>query len=209
MSIKVLPVAPAQATLVFQVEQAQALAQLHRWGGQPLPLNASCWWQDDAGAGWLRVRLRGAAAAVRAAIGQMTQDLPGQELPADQAERDWAALRDWQAPLFAAALPGGVLWRLSVPQTAPVLDLPWPQWVEWQGGQRWLWAPPEAQGRLRETTGQVGGSASIVRAPGAEGLGVGSRFHPMNPATLAVHRRLKAEFDPVGILNPGRMYPGL
>jgi len=31
----------------------------------------------------------------------------------------------------------------------------------------------------------------------------------MNPATLAVHRRLKAEFDPVGILNPGRMYPGL
>jgi glycolate oxidase FAD binding subunit len=31
----------------------------------------------------------------------------------------------------------------------------------------------------------------------------------LNPALLALHRRLKAAFDPKGILNPGRLYPEL
>ena len=47
VSLKVLPVAPAEATLVFELPQRQALDQLHRWGAQPLPLNASCWVRDD------------------------------------------------------------------------------------------------------------------------------------------------------------------
>jgi FAD/FMN-containing dehydrogenase len=46
VSLKVLPVAPAEATLVFGLDQATALEQLHRWGGEPLPLNASCWVHD-------------------------------------------------------------------------------------------------------------------------------------------------------------------
>ncbi|HRI19216.1 MAG TPA: glycolate oxidase subunit GlcE, partial [Burkholderiaceae bacterium] len=41
VSLKVLPVAPASATLRFSMDQAQALDQLNRWGGQPLPINAS------------------------------------------------------------------------------------------------------------------------------------------------------------------------
>ena len=36
---------------------------LHAWGGQPLPLNASCW-LEEGGAGQ-HVRLRGARAAWR------------------------------------------------------------------------------------------------------------------------------------------------
>ncbi|MGB4362047.1 MAG: glycolate oxidase subunit GlcE, partial [Rhodoferax sp.] len=47
ISLKVLPVAPAEATLVFELDQASALAHLHRWGAQPLPLNASCWVRDN------------------------------------------------------------------------------------------------------------------------------------------------------------------
>src|SRR5690606_33284284 len=43
VSLKVLPVAPAEATLRFALPQAQALDLLQRWGGQPLPLNASRW----------------------------------------------------------------------------------------------------------------------------------------------------------------------
>jgi glycolate oxidase FAD binding subunit len=31
-------------------------------------------------------------------------------------------------------------------------------------------------------------------------------FQPLAPAMLAVHKRLKAVFDPHGILNPGRLY---
>ncbi|MBA2672154.1 glycolate oxidase subunit GlcE, partial [Ramlibacter sp.] len=47
VSLKVLPVAPAEATLVFALPQAEALRRLNAWGGQPLPLNASRWEQRD------------------------------------------------------------------------------------------------------------------------------------------------------------------
>jgi glycolate oxidase FAD binding subunit len=43
VSLKVLPKAPAEATLKFEMTQAQALRSLNEWGGKPLPLNASCW----------------------------------------------------------------------------------------------------------------------------------------------------------------------
>ncbi len=83
VSLKVLPVAPAEATLVFDLPQAQALAQLHHWGGQPLPINASCWVCDTTTAGapeLLFVRLRGAVAAVEAACQRMLSDVPGQRM---------------------------------------------------------------------------------------------------------------------------------
>ena len=63
VSLKVLPRAVAEATLVFELDEAQALKQLNAWGGLPLPLNASCWHQ-----GALMVRLRGAQAAIASAI---------------------------------------------------------------------------------------------------------------------------------------------
>jgi glycolate oxidase FAD binding subunit len=36
-----------------------------------------------------------------------------------------------------------------------------------------------------------------------------SRFEPLKPPLDRIHRRLKAEFDPAGILNPGRLVAGL
>ena len=50
----------ASATLRFELDQAAALKQLNTWGGQPLPINASAWWD-----GMLVLRLSGAAAAVQ------------------------------------------------------------------------------------------------------------------------------------------------
>jgi glycolate oxidase FAD binding subunit len=32
-------------------------------------------------------------------------------------------------------------------------------------------------------------------------------FEALDPVLMGLHRRLKAAFDPAGILNPGRMYP--
>eukprot|EP01031_Cornospumella_fuschlensis_P046980 gene46980-57529_t len=66
VSLKVLPIAPAEATLRFECSQLDALQRLNAWGGQPLPLNASCW-LAEGGSGPLYLRLRGANAAVEAA----------------------------------------------------------------------------------------------------------------------------------------------
>lgn len=210
ISLKVLPVAPAEATLVFELDQPRALAQLQRWGGQPLPLNASCWVRDDSTAGQpelLFVRLRGAVAAVEAACRKMTQELPGQRMDTAQAAPDWQACREQTLPFFNAPAPDLGLWRLSLPQTAPALALPYAQLIEWHGGQRWLWAPAQAAAQLRQSASGAGGSATLFRAPDGGADAAILRFAPLNPPLDRIHQRLKAEFDPAGIFNPGRLYP--
>ncbi len=210
VSLKVLPMAPAEATLVFAVDQAAALEHLHRWGGQPLPLNASCWVHDDTAPGGGRdllfVRLRGAVAAVEAACQQMLAELPGERMDNAQAGPDWALCRDQRLPFFAdARAPELALWRLSVAPTAPVLDLPWAPLVEWQGGLRWLWAPQQAGAQLQAGARAAGGNATVFVAARADSTRAGCQFDTKNAARDAITRRLKAAFDPLGLFNPGRL----
>jgi glycolate oxidase FAD binding subunit len=201
VSLKVLPVAPAEATLRFEMSQAQALEQLHAWGGQPLPLNASAW-VDDKGAECLYLRLRGAVAAVDAACQRL-----GGERQADVAS-DWSASRDLALPWFAERGERD-LWRLSLPQTAPVLALPEAPYVEWHGAQRWVRAAPAEGEALRRAVRAVGGNATLLIAGAAGGAARGGRFEPLPAPLQRIHRALKREFDPAGILNPGRLYPDL
>ena len=215
ISLKVLPRAPAEATLSCAgLDQQTALDLLHRWGGQPLPLNASCWLMETSAAsprGHLYVRLRGAAAAVEAACPRMLADLQalgGEAARMDnaQAAPDWNACRDQTLPFFQAPAHELGLWRLSVPQTAPALKLPFPTLVEWHGGQRWLWAPLSALGQLRQCAAAVGGTATLFRAPTSADAEAIQRFSPLQSALGRIHKQLKHEFDPAGIFNRGRMY---
>jgi glycolate oxidase FAD binding subunit len=205
VSVKVLPVAPAEATLRFEMDQPAALDALNRWGGQPLPLNASCW-VADAGRGVLYLRLRGAVAAVETAC----RSLGGERMDNAEAAPDWAACREQRLPFFASpAMPDASLWRVSVPQTAPALDLGGQsaaaQLVEWHGGQRWLWAPASHAQAVRAAAIAVGGHATLFRPASEADRAVGVHT-PLAAPLAAIHRRLKAEFDPAGVFNPGRLY---
>ena len=210
VSLKVLPVAPGEATLRFDCGQAEALARLHAWGGQPLPLNASCWVQDD-GVGQLYVRLRGAVAAVEAAC----KTMGGEQLDNAAVAADWNACREQTLPWFtesttapqSAAQPGLDLWRLSVAATAPVLALPAdvaPPLVEWHGALRWVQAPREHAQALHQAALQAGGSATLFRAASAGAASAGAGFCPKNAALEKIQARLRQAFDPAGIFNPAR-----
>ena len=219
LSLKVLPAAPAEATLRFSCTQADALRLLNGWGGQPLPLNASCWVDDasvtspgGAAEGSLYLRLRGAVAAVEAACAK----LGGERQDNTLAARDWRACRDQSQPWFTARAAHD-LWRLSVPQTAPVLALNEvaAPLIEWHGAQRW-YALPAGTGhdaarqadQLRAAAQQAGGHATLFRA------GVGhchdvradNRFTALAPSLARIHRALKHELDPHAIFNPGRLH---
>ena len=191
VSIKVLPRAPREATLVFEgVNEVDAIRNLNEWAGQPLPVSASCWHD-----GMLALRLSGANAAVDNAI----RTLGGDVMP--DCARFWASLREQQHAFFAGDMP---LWRLSVPSTVGAIVLGSPQLIEWGGAQRWLRAPGDAATaeRIRATVAACGGHATLFRG-GEKGVGV---FQPLAPAIARIHERLKAGFDPAGIFNPGRMY---
>jgi glycolate oxidase FAD binding subunit len=94
---------------------------------------------------------------------------------------------------------------VSVAQTAPVLDLPWAQLVEWHGGLRWLWAPRSAAQKLSELAREYGGHATLFVAGHACSAGTEGAFSSKNAAELAIEARLKASFDPHGVFNPGRL----
>jgi glycolate oxidase FAD binding subunit len=211
VSLKVLPVAPAEATLVFALDQASALECLHRWGGQPLPLNASCWVRDDtasaSGQDLLFVRLRGAVAAVEAACQKMLAEQAGQRMDNAQAQADWTLCRNQQLPFFKRPVdPAMALWRLSVAQTAPVLDLPWAQLVEWHGGLRWLWAPVDAAARFQALAHAHGGSATLFVAHPANSTGATGQFGTQDSTAMAIQQRLKHSLDPKAIFNPQRLF---
>ena len=221
VSLKVLPIAPAEAFLMCALPQAQALNLLHQWGGQPLPLNASCWVKDTTQAGapeMLFVRLRGALAAVQAAKLRMSQDVAKlkSELIAQEAEsaaKDWAMCRDQALPFFTndSTEPDMALWRLSVPQTAPVLKFPCntsETLIEWHGAQRWIWAPLTDAQTVRQVVSEAGGQATLFRRPqqaNAASKVNTSAMTPLDTVQQRIQQALKNEFDPLGIFSPRRL----
>ena len=216
LSLKVLPIAPGEATLQCAgLSQTQALTCLHQWGGQPLPLNASAWVYDYTAApahNYLFLRLRGAVAAVEAGVKRISKEV--QALGADvvhmenaHAAQDWHAGNEHQLPFFTQApSEEDCLWRFSVPQTTPELELPYAQYIEWHGVQRWLWAPSSQALHLREVASNVGGHVTLFRTSAAHGdadksVGV---FTPLNDVQQRIQNQLKQQFDPAGIFNPHR-----
>ena len=208
VSLKVLPFAPAEATLRFYLDEATALRKLNEWGGQPLPLNASSW-GIDAGRPVLYLRLRGAVAAVDAAGARLLKEVPGERVDSPETKSDWMAARDLRLPWFTDGFARGQdLWRLSVPQTAPPLQAG-ETMIDWLGGQRWIWADAgdaAAAQRLRDAARFAGGHATLFIAAQRHLMRTSEAFEPLNPVLSKIHRQLKAEFDPAGIFNPGRMF---
>lgn len=192
VSLKVLPRPVSHHTLRFQMTETDAVDQLNEWAGRPLPLSASVWHD-----GVLHVRLAGASAAVRAARHQ----LGGENIDNAEADALWTSVREQTHPFFAGTSP---LWRVAVPSTAASLSIRAPQMIEWNGALRWL-RTDQSVAQVRECARQAGGHATLFRG-GDRSAGV---FTPLTAPIAAIHQRLKAQFDPAGIFNRGRLYPDL
>jgi glycolate oxidase FAD binding subunit len=211
VSLKVLPFAPAEATLRFALDEGEAIRRLNTWAGDPLPLNASSW-VVDGGQPVLYLRLRGAMAAVEAACQRLVREGPGERIDSPQTRADWDAARDLQLPWLTQGLArGDDLWRLSVPPTTPPLGVG-DTLLDWLGAQRWVFAPAgdaAAAARLRGAATKVHGSATLFIAASADLARAGGRFEPLTPTLDRIHRQLKQAFDPAGIFNRGRLVAGL
>ncbi|HEY0681055.1 MAG TPA: glycolate oxidase subunit GlcE [Steroidobacter sp.] len=192
VSIKVLPRPLSHHTLRFEMTEPEAIDNLNAWAGKPLPLSASAWHE-----GVLYLRLAGASAAVSAA----RHLLGGENLDNAQADAFWISIREQAHPFFAGDLP---LWRVSVPSTAAPLSIRAPQLMEWNCALRWL-RTDQSAAQVRGCAKQAGGHATLFRG-GDRSAGV---FTPLSPSLATIHQRLKAQFDPAGIFNRGRLYADL
>lgn len=196
-TFKLAPLPRARLTLRFEAAQPDALHAMNRAAAEGLPLSASAWWD-----GSLLLRLAGSEPAVQVASSR----LGGEPLDAEQADGFWAGLRHQSDEFFAGAVramqagSGTAIWRLSVPPTAPVLACPGEQLVEWGGALRWLVTPLDAPA-VRELAHRAGGTAMLYAALPK----TADAFEPPAPALRAVLARLKTQFDPNGVFNPGRL----
>ncbi|AHE97903.1 glycolate oxidase subunit GlcE [Thioalkalivibrio paradoxus] len=188
VSMKVLPLPAAAHSLRLALPLQNAMAKLAKWGRQPVPLTAAAWHD-----GVLYLRLEGGRRSVAASRAR----LGGEDL--DPAF--WQNLREHRLAFFDPADPRP-LWRLSLPQRTAPLEPEGDWFYDWGGAQRWLRSSADARG-IRDAAARAGGHATCY-TPGAA-----DPFHPLASALAKYHRQLKAQLDPRGIFNPGRLYPDL
>ena len=190
ISLKVLPKAESEKTQVFSCDAQEAIRRMNVWAGQSLPLSAAMFVD-----GQLYIRLSGSHAGLSEACRKL-----GGEVFAPE-DRLWASVRDHTHEFYKGNSP---LWRISVPPATPLIDISGSWLIEWGGAQRWLKTSMTSEA-VRERVVAAKGHATLFRGSVLQGP-QGQIFHPLSPALMALHQRLKAEFDPHGILNRGRMY---
>ncbi|MGD9254930.1 MAG: glycolate oxidase subunit GlcE [Chromatiales bacterium] len=186
VSIKVVPLPQKSVTLSRELDREAALARITEISRQPLPISAAVWH-----AGVLSIRLSGAEAAIDSAVDHLGGEV-------SEATGFWKDIREQTHPFFNSTRP---LWRLSLPQATPAIDLPGEELIDWGGAQRWLLSEADAPA-IREIAQKAGGHATAFRNPPDPE----DAFMPLSPAMLALHKRIKQAFDPKAILNQGRLY---
>jgi glycolate oxidase FAD binding subunit len=226
ITVKVLPAPEATRTLVVHgLEDARAVAAMSQALGSahevsaaahlPRPMAARTSLAADRALTALRLDGPEPSAAYRVrALGQELAEF-GQSAVLDDAasHRFWAGVRDL-TPL--ADDRARALWRISVaPSEGPRLvaalskRLEFDHFYDWGGGLVWLALPagidPDAE-TVRAAL--PSGHATLIRAD-AGARAQGPVFQPQPPALAELTRRVKESFDPLHLLNPGRMQAGL
>ena len=188
VSIRVIPGYETELTLAFEHDSADKhIRWINELGSEPFPISASSWV-----AGRSLLRLSGSAQGVQYAADQ---------LGGETAESCWDDLKEQALDFFDDAQP---LTRISLPPASSDQRGDIPQLIEWGGAQRWVCGEVDISA-LRSMAEGIGGNVCAFRRHATD-VAV---FHPLPPAMLKLQRSIKSSFDPAGIFNPGRLYPGL
>lgn len=229
ITLKVLPRAQTEATFLLSGlgDEQAATAMTAAMGSSAevsaaahLPAAAA---QDLAGRGHALsgpstlLRLEGFGPSVDYRFEQL-RTLLGAGRPVVRVEAEtsrdlWRAVRDAEAFVGSDDL----VWRLSVAPTAGAAvvaqlagQFACKAFYDWSGGLVWL-AVPGVDARAEAIRAAIaacgGGHATLVRAPAPLRSSI-PVFQPQPGPLAALSARLKEQFDPHGILNPGRMTAG-
>ncbi|WAJ31565.1 glycolate oxidase subunit GlcE [Jeongeupella avenae] len=161
------------------------------------------------------IRIEGFGPSVEARAAHLSAGLSRvgrlERLEGEASRALWRDVRDVRPFADGTDKP---VWRLSVAPTRGhelVMDLRMAAAIDafydWQGGLVWLRmeaGQPEAD-LVRQALGRHGGGhATLIRASEVARANV-PVFEPQADALARLSKRLKDQFDPAGILNPGRM----
>jgi glycolate oxidase FAD binding subunit len=167
------------------------------------------------------IRLEGTAASISHRAGSLTKLLEPfgtAEIVEDQlSAAAWEAVRDVTPFAASGALGAWPVWRIVCPPASGsalgerlARESGGEVIYDWGGGLIWAALPPKRDAQaamVRERTSAVGGHATLLRASDEVRRDV-DVFHPQPSGLAALEERVRAGFDPKGILNRGRMRRG-
>lgn len=184
VSIKVMPIKP-HACFQYACDAAEAIQHMHDWMQHGRGLSGLAY--DGA---HLHVRLEREADAI-------TTHKQHFGVPLQQADDQfWEDVREWRHPSMQI---GDGLWRIHWPPCTPPIMEANTSLLDW-GGQRQFIPAAGANASIRQQVQGRGGHTHLHTAAGVDGA-------ELPQPLLALHRRIKASFDPHAVLNPGRLVP--
>jgi glycolate oxidase FAD binding subunit len=218
VTFKVAPMAEVEATLVIAgLEDRRAVAALSAALGSPFSVTGAAHIPGEPSR--TCIRLEGFVTSVsdrsRRLAAQLSVFGIVEILDQEASSLLWKSIRDLDALGASSDEP---IWRVSTrPSDGPIVagavrrEFPARVLYDWGGGLVWLAGgegPDAGASAVREAVCSVGGHATLIRASDNVRLSVDT-FEPLADPVMTLTRKLKAAFDPAGILNPGRMYPGI
>lgn len=208
VTIKVMPAPRAEATLLlFGLADVRASEAMTAALNGPFEVSAAAHLPSFAARARplkaempvTALRLEGFDTSVAARAEALYGALKGfgriDELSGAHSAEFWGQIREVEA--FAG--DPRPLWRLSLPPASGWKGphgLPGDALYDWGGGLAWL-LTEEPAAKVRAVAAGLGGHALRLRG--------GEAFGPREGALGALQARVKAAFDPLGVLNPGRM----
>ncbi|QXM24484.1 FAD-binding protein [Elioraea tepida] len=227
VTLKVLPAPEATATLVLRgLTAEEGVVALAAGLGSPFGVTGAAFLPDEAAEAAPALGPGGSATILR--LEEFAEFIPyrAERLSAllathgvvrcldDATSRVlWRSVRD-AAPLCVSAAEG--VWRLSVrPSSGPRILASLKSWglrclLDWGGGLVWATGPATESSHIAVSAAAAaaGGAFWTVRAPPSLRAAL-PVVPPESPSVAALTRRVKAAFDPKGILSPGRIFAGI
>ena len=206
VTIKVLPAPRTELTLlVFGLDDRRAgeamtlamNAPVELSGAAHLPGPTAVRAPLKAAMAVTALRLEGFAASVAARAELLNAALKGfgrvERLDGQHSHDFWAQVREAEAfhkdprPLWRISVPPASGWRVAEAMEGEAL-------YDWAGGLVWMLTATDPRAAVRA----LGGHATLYKSAGVA-------FEPLEGPLAALTSRVKAAFDPKGVLNPGRM----
>jgi glycolate oxidase FAD binding subunit len=219
-TIKLAPRPEAEATLALHgLDEARGVEAMRGALGSPFGVSGAAWLQPGMGGEVARMVLRiegfeesvdDRARRLAALLIEFGQTRLSQ---GDESARLWRSIRDAE---FVAEPRARAVWRISIVASEAVSFVArlggtaLAHYYDWGGGLVWITTAPTeaAAASLRQALAQARGHATLMRASEELRARV-AVFQPPSDLELKLARGVKASFDPGGVLNFGRMYPGM
>ncbi len=217
-TLKVLPAAETESTLILPGLGGEAATQ-----AMSAALQSSCEVSSAAfypeglkESSQTALRLEGVEPSVeyrfRQLAGMLASFGVAERLNGDASSGFWADVRDVTCFANGTLKP---VWRISTTPSeghrvaaSLVNECEARCYLDWGGGLIWCEMPDENRvqpDKVRSFLRLPGGHATLIRASQQVRASV-DVFHPPAPGLSRLTRQIKEAFDPLGILNPGRMY---